>query len=124
MIFSGILCASAFILTAQKLSPKTLKRLLGYHFWTDIGCTIGFSVLGLASGTFSGLITGAVSGIIVSLCLTVARNILGYSVFVDGAWVDKPGKWTIEYVVQSSVSNFNTYRERLVSGVKTGLAAC
>ena len=76
MLLMGFLTFIGFILLLIKLSPRTLKRLVGANFFTDLILTFFFIILFAATGTFAGMMTGIIAGLMVSVALLVAKWVI------------------------------------------------
>jgi MFS superfamily sulfate permease-like transporter len=86
MILMGVLTFIAFILLILKLSPKTLKRMIGANFAMDLLLTAGLVVLFAATGTFAGMMTGIIAGLLISVALLVAKHMFPHERPVREGW--------------------------------------
>lgn len=121
MIATGMLTAICFIIIAAKLGPQILKKILGFEVFVDIGSHMFFIWLGALSGTFSGVMTGIISALAISAVLRIAKNVLGYTKYEDGKWIDHDGKWTVRYLTAKIITIVKSGSEDLMNQVRQGV---
>jgi MFS superfamily sulfate permease-like transporter len=86
MITMGVLTFLGLILLLLKLSPGTLKRLVGANFAVDLVMTVGFVLLFAATGTFAGMMTGIIAGLMLSVFLLVAKWVFPHKKLERKGW--------------------------------------
>ena len=76
---------ASFWLLASHVSPKTMRRLVGYKLWVDVvlHCTIIAMFLGTST---DGLMQAEGAGILFSISLRVYRWLFGYERLTRKGW--------------------------------------
>jgi hypothetical protein len=121
MIYQGLLTACSFIVICAKFNPGFLKKVLGVEIYVDIGSHMFFIWLGALSGTYSGIMTGVITALCISGVLRLSKRILGYTVFEEGEWIDKPATWTIKTVTANLIRGAQIGVTSLTKGITEGI---
>lgn len=101
IVIASLFTAFEFLSIIGKMSPKLLKKVLGYEYLIDIIMSFGLMLYFGLTGSITGIIVSAVSGFIFSASLYATKHIIGYSKLhrVKGTWfkfewVDYPATWS------------------------------
>lgn len=76
LITPGLLTALGIFILIMKMRRNTMRKLLGFDIYLDIGVTVLLMIV--FAGTFAGMMAAIVGGIAFSVALWCAKMLVGY----------------------------------------------
>lgn len=94
LIIPGLLTMFAVVILLLKLKGDTIRKLLGFDIYLDIGVT--FLLMVIFAGTFTGMMAAIVGGLTFSIILLIMKWTMGYKklkVVKDSSFIIPGLKW-------------------------------
>lgn len=89
-LIAALITFGSLALLCTHMSPRTIRRCLGYAVWIDI--VLHGAILWMFLGTSTlGLLQAEAAGILFSISLRIGRKLIGYEKLTAKGWVRYSG---------------------------------